>query len=193
MRTLNERSDVVPLVAEVFRDLGYEGATLSRITQRTGLGKGSLYHFFPGGKQDMADAVLADIQAWFERAVFAPLEHDAPSVALPRMWEAVDQYFRSGRRICLVGAFALDATRDRFAASIQGYFQRWIAALRDALIRGGRDGAAAALDAEEAVLGIQGALVLARATDDVELFARSIRRLAKRLAIEGGVTATPVC
>ena len=125
--------------------------------------------------------------------MFAPLEHDAPSVALPRMWEAVDQYFRSGRRICLVGAFALDATRDRFAASIQGYFQRWIAALRDALIRGGRDGAAAALDAEEAVLGIQGALVLARATDDVELFARSIRRLAKRLAIEGGVTATPVC
>ena len=191
MRTLNERSDVVPLVAEAFRDLGYEGATLSRITQRTSLGKGSLYHFFPGGKEDMANAVLADINAWFERAVFEPLRREPPAEAIAQMWQAVDEYFRSGRRICLIGAFALDATRDRFAASIHAYFQRWIEALRDALIRSGRDAAVAALDAEEAVLGIQGALVLARATNDVALFTRSTRRLQTRLAGEG--SALLVC
>jgi AcrR family transcriptional regulator len=191
MRTLNERSDVVPLVAEAFRDLGYEGATLSRITQRSGLGKGSLYHFFPGGKEDMANAVLADVNAWFERSVFEPLRCEPPAEAIARMWQAVDEYFRSGRRICLIGAFALDATRDRFAASIHTYFQRWIEALRDALIRSGRDAAVAALDAEEAVLGIQGALVLARATNDIALFTRSTRRLQARLAGEG--SALLVC
>ena len=43
------------------------------ITAGTGLGKGSLYHLFPGGKAEMAAAVLAEIDAWFEAAVFAPL------------------------------------------------------------------------------------------------------------------------
>jgi AcrR family transcriptional regulator len=61
LRTLYERADVVPLLAEIFRELGFEGATLSRITERTGIGKGSLYHFFPGGKEEMAAAVLAEV------------------------------------------------------------------------------------------------------------------------------------
>jgi len=68
VKTVYERADVVPLLAEIFRELGYEGTTLSRITERTGIGKGSLYHFFPGGKEEMAAAVLADVDGWFERA-----------------------------------------------------------------------------------------------------------------------------
>jgi hypothetical protein len=46
---------------------GYrEGASLSLISEATGLGKGCLYHFFPGGKEEMADAVLSEIDGWFE-------------------------------------------------------------------------------------------------------------------------------
>lgn len=69
MRTLHERADVIPLIAEVFREFGFEGTSLSRITEKTALGKGSLYHFFPGGKEEMAGAVLAHVDAWFEREV----------------------------------------------------------------------------------------------------------------------------
>lgn len=181
MRTLNERPDVVPLVAEVFREFGYEGASLSRITEKTGLGKGSLYHFFPGGKEEMAKAVLDDVDAWFERHVFDPLRYDAPDLAIARMWDAIDSYFRSGGRICLVGAFALDGTRDRFADAISGYFGRWIASLRDALVRQGWDPADASQSAEDVVLGIQGALVLVRATKDESLFIRTMARLRSRV------------
>ncbi|WP_035643368.1 TetR/AcrR family transcriptional regulator, partial [Bradyrhizobium sp. ORS 375] len=118
MRTLYERDDVIPLIAEVFREHGFEGTSLSRITEITGIGKGSLYHFFPGGKDEMAQAVLAHVDGWFAREIYAPLRDDAPDVAIARMWRGVDDYFRSGRRVCLVGAFALEATRDRFAAAI---------------------------------------------------------------------------
>lgn len=183
VRTVNERADAVALIAEVFRELGYEAATLSRITEKTGLGKGSLYHFFPGGKEEMAAAVLADVDRWFERFVFEPLRRDEPVEAIGGMWRAVDDYFRSGRRICLVGAFALEGTRDLFSAAIDGYFRRWIEALRDALVRHGRNAGDAALDAEEAVSGIQGALVLARALGDTDLFTRSLRRLQLRLGV----------
>src|SRR3954447_13807114 len=176
MRTLNERADVIPLIAEVFREFGFEGASLSRITEQTGLGKGSLYHFFPGGKDEMARAVLAHVEAWFEREIFAPLHDDTPDAAIARMWRGIDDYFRSGARVCLVGAFALDETRDRFAAAIASYFTRWIAALRAALMRGGWSSAQAADCAEEVVLGIQGALVLARATDDEDVFGRALAR-----------------
>ncbi|MDP4021610.1 TetR/AcrR family transcriptional regulator [Methylobacterium sp. NEAU 140] len=175
-----ERAEAVAALAEVFRTHGYEGASLSAITAGTGLGKGSLYHLFPGGKAEMAAAVLAEIDAWFEAAVFAPLR-DGPdaAAAIRRMLRETDAYFRSGGRACLVGAFALDGTRDRFAARIGGYFAAWRAALAQALARAGRD--AAADRAEHAVLAIQGALVLARALDDPAVFGRALARLEAEL------------
>lgn len=180
-RIVFEKSDVVPLVAEVFRELGYEGASMSAITARTKLSKGSLYHFFPGGKDEMAAEVLAHVDAWFVREVFEPLERDEPRAAVARMWTAVDTYFRSGRRVCLIGAFAMDETRDRFAAPIRAYFRRWIEALHDALVRGGASPALAERLAEESVVGIQGALTLARALDDSRIFGRTLAQLAERV------------
>ncbi len=188
-RLVFEKADAVPLVAEVFRELGFEGASLSRITERTGLGKGSLYHFFPGGKEEMAAAILADIDAWFVRHVFEPLEKGEPRAAIAQMWRSVNTYFRSGRRICLVGAFALDETRDRFAAPIHRYFARWVEALRRALMRAGVEGAAAGQFAEQTVAGIQGALVLARALNKNALFTRALTRLAQRL--DAGIPTQP--
>ncbi|SCW53260.1 transcriptional regulator, TetR family [Rhizobium mongolense subsp. loessense] len=181
LRTLYERADVVPLLAEIFRELGFEGATLSRITERTGIGKGSLYHFFPGGKEEMAAAVLAEVDTWFEQFVYEPLRRDDPAEAIAAMWKNADAYFRSGGRICLVGAFALDETRERFATTINDYFQRWIDALAGALVRSGRPASEARAAAENAVLGIQGALVLSRALDDKALFKRALDQMAKRL------------
>ncbi|WP_163777781.1 TetR/AcrR family transcriptional regulator, partial [Proteus mirabilis] len=66
------RADVLPVLAEVFRAHGYEGASLALISAATGLGKGSLYHFFPGGKEQMAAEVLADIDRWFNETVYDP-------------------------------------------------------------------------------------------------------------------------
>ncbi|MFG1428816.1 TetR/AcrR family transcriptional regulator [Roseixanthobacter glucoisosaccharinicivorans] len=182
-RTIYQKSDVIPLIAEIFRELGYEGTSFGTITERTGISKGSLYHFFPGGKEEMAAEVLAEIEHWFIDKVYEPLERDDPVDAIERMWKSVDGYFRSGRRVCLVGAFALDATRDRFAATIGEYFERWLCALANCLRRAGFSRLEAKSLAEEIVLGIQGALVLARALDDHVVFSRTLKRLS------GSITA----
>ncbi len=183
-RTIFEKSDAIALVAEVFRELGYEGASMSSITARTRLSKGSLYHFFPGGKEEMAAEIMANIDAWFVNEMFRPLEQDEPRAAIARMWETTDTYFRSGRRVCLIGAFALDETRDRFAGAIQGYFKRWIDALAGALMRAGVRTAEAHALAEEAVVGIQGALTLARALGDEGVFGRTLERLRKQVEVK---------
>jgi len=183
-RIAPERADLLAIVAEVFREHGYEGASLALIGAATRLGKGSLYHFFPGGKEEMARAVIAHIDGWFEDNVFAPLRDSPdPRGGIEHMIEATDSYFRSGRRVCLIGAFALDESRDLFPDQIRSYFGRWVVHLAGALERSGhRPGEASEL-AEEAVAAIQGALTLARAANDLDVFSRALRRLRLRLGL----------
>ena len=179
-----ERSDLLPRLAEVFREHGYEGASLSLISQATGLGKGSLYHFFPGGKEEMAQAVLAEIDGWFAAQVFRPLrEADDPAAAVAAMFRTVAEYFRSGRRVCLVGALSLSDARDRFGERLRAYFAEWVVALSQALVRAGHPPETADALAEEVVGGIQGALVLARALDRTEVFERILAGLRDRCAV----------
>lgn len=177
-----ERVDLLPAMAEVFREHGFDGASIALISERTGLGKGSLYHFFPGGKDEMATAVLGEIEAWFTTHIFAPLQWDSDAdSAIEQMFRAVVEYFDSGRRVCLVGAFALATSRDRFAKQVRSYFRMWKEALAAALIRTGRDQPVADQLAEEVLAAIQGSLVLARALDDRAVFTRAVARLEKEV------------
>jgi TetR/AcrR family transcriptional regulator, lmrAB and yxaGH operons repressor len=177
------RAGTLPVLAEVFRAHGYEGASLALISRATGLGKGSLYNLFPGGKAEMAACVLAEIDAWFEENLYAPLRAaDRPAEAVSAMFDAVETYFRSGRRVCLVGVVALGSERDRFAAAVRSYFARWVAALAEALRRSGRDPMASTALAEEVVAQIQGAIVLARALDEPAVFTRAMTALKGRVA-----------
>ncbi len=181
-RIVAQRSDTLPALAEVFREHGYEGASLALLTKATGLGKGSLYHFFPGGKEEMAAAVLQHIDAWFETNVFSTLRRpDDPHAAIAQMFQAVEKYFLSGRRVCLVGAVALSDSRDRFGEAVRSYFQAWIDALACALMQSGRKREDAFLLAQHTVAGIQGAIVLARALDDTTVFSRTLGWLENQI------------
>lgn len=176
------RGDILASLAEVFRAHGYEGTTLALISEATGLGKGSLYNFFPGGKEQMADEVLASIDRWFVGNIYKPLRAASdPAKGIADMYAATDAYFRSGQRVCLVGVVALGASRDLFAEKVKVYFAGWVDALAAALRRHGDDKNIARRKAEHAVLEIQGALVLARAFDDAKVFSRSLRESEQRL------------
>ena len=180
-----QRAALLPVLAEIMRCHGYEGASLARMTEGTGLGKGSLYHLFPGGKEEMTNAVLAEIDAWFQREVYQPLR-DWPDAAagIDHMFEEVERYFLSGRKVCLVGVFALVNVRDRFAERVSSYFADWVQALQAALQRSDTEESKAASLAEEVVAAIQGGLVLARAMDDPALFVRTLQRWQQRLQRE---------
>ncbi len=176
------QNDLISTLGEVFREHGYSGTSLSEISNKTGLGKSSLYHYFPDGKTEMADAVLNSIDAWFKQNVFLPLrECKNTTSGISAMFKAVDLYFNSGNRICLVGAFALDNTRDQFSQKVSAYFKDWIDALTFALKRSGLSQHQAKSTAEEVVVSIQGALVLARAQDNSKTFTRTLNRLRKRV------------
>jgi TetR/AcrR family transcriptional regulator, lmrAB and yxaGH operons repressor len=175
------RDELIARIGEAFREHGYNGASLTLIGQATGLGKGSLYHYFPEGKPEMARLVLAHVHGWFEDNVFAPLRRDSGEAALRGMFDATRDYFRSGRRICLVGAFALDHTRDSFARAIALYFEEWLTALDDFLCRSGVPATESRTLSCAAMAAIQGGLVLARAVDDPTVFIATVADCEARL------------
>ena len=65
---------IIDRLSDVFRSQGYEGASLTKLSEATGLQRASLYYRFPGGKQEMAEAVLAQIDARIATGILGPLK-----------------------------------------------------------------------------------------------------------------------
>lgn len=184
-KELSAREKSIPKLREIFRQNGFEGTSLSEIINQTGLGKSSLYHFFPQGKTEMAEAVLHDIDQWFNENVFLPLrKSEEPVSGIHHMFKEVNRYFKTGDRICLVGAFALDNTRELFPSEIKDYFKIWVDSLAWAINKKYSHKLEARKLAEETVASIQGALVLTRAQNDTKVFTRIMKRLEKRILSE---------
>jgi len=59
----SQREMLARQLAEIFRTEGYDGASMSQISEATGLLRGSLYHHFPKGKEDMAKAAMEALGA----------------------------------------------------------------------------------------------------------------------------------
>ena len=181
-RTVLDRSDAVRALAGVFRRRGLGASSLSVIQQETGIGRGSLYHFFPAGKEDMARAVLDEVRAWFDHEVFTPLRAASDAaVAVSEMSCTVTDYFVSRDSVCLFAAMTLGDEQDAFADEVRSYFTAWVDALTRMLQRGGVHAAEAQEQALDAVATIQGALVLSRAYGDTDTLTGIIARTHRRL------------
>jgi len=181
-RTVLDRSDAVLALAGVFRRRGFESGSLSVIQQETGIGRGSLYHFFPDGKTDMARAVLEQVRAWFDGQVFEPLRTATDAVqAVTSMSRVVEEYFTSRERVCLFAAMTLGEEQDTFAAEVRAYFADWVGVLAETMERGGVAKLEAAGLAMDAVAAIQGGLIMTRAFDDDAVFSGIVARVNERL------------
>lgn len=180
------REELTVQLLNVFRQYGYEGTSLSQISKVTGLGKASLYHYFPGGKEEMAEAALDYVDNCLEENILEPLQSDTPPLErLQVMCEQVKEYYDKGRKSCLWAVLTLEQSSDRFHTHIKQGLSRWIDAIADVLQQAGIDAELARYRAEEAILRIQGALVLARALGNTAPFERTIKSLAEELLQDG--------
>lgn len=176
------REEVVSRLLSSFRSSGYEGASLSNLSSSTGLGKSSLYHHFPGGKVEMASAVLDYVDRWLQENIIAPLENGgSPSDRLAYMIAAVDSFYQGGRSQCILGAFAFGEGRSSFGPRLARAFERWIGALAAVARDAGVDALAARAAAEKTVMMIQGGVILATATGDPKPFRLMLNSLEREL------------
>lgn len=179
---LSSRQEVVERLMLVIRRHGYDGASLAELSKATGLGKSSLYHYFPAGKDDMVRAVLEHVEQQLQELLFTPLREPGPARRrLDEMVKTVDAYYRSGREACVLGNLVLGTSRTRFRGQLRAIFDQFIEAVAAVLIDGGFSKAVARARAEDAVMRIEGALVLAGGMDDPTLFGRALKQLPAEL------------
>lgn len=177
------KEEIILQLVDIFRRQGYEGASLSEISKLTGLGKASLYHHFPGGKEEMAASALTYIDSCLERLLLKPLNSEAsPSEKLQQMFDRVQTFFDGGRKSCLWAVLLLgESSDDRFHNRIKQALSRWIEAIATVLQEAGLEAELAQVRAEEAVLRIQGALILSRGLNNTAPFQRTIDALKNEL------------
>lgn len=176
------RNEVVARVMAVVRSQGYDGASLAELSKATGLGKSSLYHHFPNGKDDMVAAVLDYLETALDATVFTPLRTPGPAPArIKRMNESLLAFYHEGREACLLASLGIGDSSRRFHPRVKQIFRLWMEAIEKALRDGGVPRALAAARAEDALLRIEGSLVLARSLDEPAIFVRTLKALPEQL------------
>jgi TetR/AcrR family transcriptional regulator, lmrAB and yxaGH operons repressor len=177
-----DRAEAIQKLVKVFRQYGYEGTTLSRISEATGLGRASLYHHFPGGKQEMAEAVIDYVGETFETVILAPLHRKGKPVDRIRaMSDRLTEFYNYGRDACLIALFSIGESNDLFHSQVNQALTAWIESLTNVSIEAGVPDLEARQRAENAVIQVQGALVLTRGLNSTKPFERVLQHLPERL------------
>jgi TetR/AcrR family transcriptional regulator, lmrAB and yxaGH operons repressor len=175
----------IPILLKLFRQFGYEGVTLTKISQATGLGKASLYHHFPGGKAEMATVALAEVNQWFETKMLPILNSEqerSPIVIFQSMCQETSRFFNSGKNPCLWAVLVMEETSDTlFHDEISSALTKWIDAIAEVLIAAGVDRKLAQQRGEDAIITIQGALIVSRGLRNYAPFQRVLQQLPQQL------------
>ncbi len=173
----------VPTLLQLFRQFGYEGVTISKISQATGLGKASLYHHFPGGKAEMAEAALTQVNLWLEQDILPILRsNEKPIGRFEAMCAETNRFFNRGENSCLWAGLVLEASsEDLFHPQIRWAFSQWIEAISNVLIAAGLDEILAKQRGEDAIIAIQGVLILCHGLKDFAPFDRVLKQLPQQL------------
>ena len=174
---MDRQAAVIQLVG-AFRRYGYEGASMAKLSEATGLGKSSLYHHFPGGKEEMARAVLTYLGEGLEAMMLAPLRTaGAPRDRIQAMILEVDRFYQQGQLACPLILFAFGEAHDIFAEPVRQNFIAWIDALTAVVSEAGFTPAMARQRSEDAILQIQGAIVMAHGLGNNQPFRRILNNL----------------
>lgn len=178
------KEQLVAQLVDVFRLYGYDGASLACIAKETGLGKTNLYHYFPGGKAEMATVALDRVDNWLETKILANLQSGVePNHKIQIMCIQVSKFFNEGESSCLWAVLALGrSSNDLFSDRIKSALLQWIEALAQVLEELGFAPDIAKYRSEDAILRIQGALVLSRGLNDRQPFQRVMESLAESLS-----------
>jgi TetR/AcrR family transcriptional regulator, lmrAB and yxaGH operons repressor len=178
------RGAIVRAAATLFRRNGFAATGINEIAELAGAPKGSLYHYFPAGKDQIGEAAVR----FAGRGVVATLEklgqQHRSAAALVRAycrllvgWMAKSG-FRDG---CPISTTLLESAPQSAGIALAGReaFAAWRAVIAQALLRDGFSKLEARRLSTLAVAGIEGALILAR----VESSGEPIEDIARSLAV----------
>lgn len=163
------REDMIRSAVALFAERGVAGTRLTDVVAHAGAPRGSIYHHFPHGKDELVLAVLAKRQAAAKRSL-APLEGSEPAAVVDgfidgwkRVLETSD--FASG---CSVLGITVTTQTPQTHAGAAAVFEAWTTELARLFEAGGISPASSRSLAMTLIAGAEGAVVMCRALRSVE-------------------------
>jgi len=173
--TAGTRDRIVNATHELFRVQGYNRTSLSQVVAKSEATTGSVYHFFPRGKAELAGAVLRSSGAAYGELVelvFAAAGD--PAVAISDTFASAALVIVESDYIdpCPISTVAAEVANTDEVLRLVGaeVMQGWIDSISGFFVEAGADAPRAKTLATLVVSTIEGAFMIARATRDVEPF-----------------------
>ena len=176
------KETLLPILFHLFRQHGYDGVSVSKISAATKLGKASLYHHFPGGKAEMLTATLSYSQQWFEENILQVLASEGAALdRFQQMCDRLSELYSAGEQPCLLATLTVGQAHSVFHESVKRRLEGFLAAIAHVLSEAGLPSALAQQRAEDAIIALQGALILSRGLDSSAPFIREMAQLTEKL------------
>jgi AcrR family transcriptional regulator len=187
-RSLPPRERMVRSAAQLIRRKGVSGTGMREIVTEADAPRGSLQHYFPGGKEEIvSDALLwaGDVMARQLRRGLSELTSRTPSALLASIvdnWrrELTKEKFSVG---CPLVAAAADtaATSDQLRQVLRRAFDGWLQPFAESLVELGTPPKRAGDLAVVVIAALEGAIILARIRRDLTPFDALVRELGPLL------------
>lgn len=97
------------------------------------------------------------------------------------MARMVEGFYEGGRKGCIVDGLTLGAASEPFRGMVARSVEAWVAAMAGVAVEAGLSKKVARERAEDALIAIEGSLVVSRALGDQKAFKRVIKNLPERL------------
>ena len=171
--TTSTRDRIVTAASELFRRQGYAATGLKAILAASDAPYGSLYHFFPGGKEELGVAVLHSGGAVYRELVeafFVP-GGDVVRETLEFFEGAAVMIEETGfADACPIATIALEtaSTSEPMRRAAAEAFESWLEVLSDRMRQAGIPARRPRELAVELFCAIEGAFLLSRATRSPE-------------------------
>lgn len=163
---LSARDRMIRSAALLMREHGPEAMSFSQVVVHSKAPRGSIYHYFPGGKAQLVEEATRYAGEFIAKRSTAAIEADGPLGLFDvskQFWKDVlaNSDYAAG---CVVVAAALEGQRAPAVRHAAGEaFRLWQSLLSESLLRRGVEPDEADALATTVLAGMEGAIILARA------------------------------
>lgn len=165
MSTTRER--IISATTELFRSQGFNGTSLKQVTAAAHATTGSVYHFFPGGKDELGTVVIRESGAAYQ-VLFELIADDATDIvgAIGALFEGAADALENTNYIdiCPIGSIAREvaSTHEPLREATVDVFTGWTEAFSTRLESAGIERDAAAKLSDTVIAALEGGFILAR-------------------------------
>jgi len=184
---MDSRQRLIETTLRLLRTQGLRATGMNQIIQQSGAPRGSIYHHFPGGKEQLVIEALRSAVEMIGGKLRVALEGQRTVTSALREFtqayseEMLKSNYQQG---CPIGNAAADAaaTSPAIRQVCDEIFASWEALIALGLERGGFDKKQAAALAEFTLSSVEGALILCRTRRSIEPLQRVGQRIESILA-----------